>query len=208
MRKILEQIGLLVLSCLPFNLWAQAEDGLAPEKPEVLSAELVYNYFDYDIVLFDEDAYFLLTMDMKAHKHFVITHWIDWTDFGPTLEYMPIEGKDYTVVQGDTVVFKFERPDWGARWRFWVWNDYGKNSSDIICLNDYITDESIREAFETFVGIESPARDEEVEAEVFTTGGQRVGNCLMRNGRADLTGLPRGIYVVKSGGKARKVAVK
>jgi hypothetical protein len=30
----------------------------------------------------------------------------------------------------------------------------------------------------------------------------------MRNGRADLSGLPRGIYVVKSGGKARKVAVK
>lgn len=53
-----EQIVLLVLSCLPINLWAQAEDGLALEKPEVLSAELVYNYFDYDIVLFDEDAYY------------------------------------------------------------------------------------------------------------------------------------------------------
>lgn len=30
----------------------------------------------------------------------------------------------------------------------------------------------------------------------------------MLNGKADLSGLPRGIYVVKSGGMARKVAVR
>jgi hypothetical protein len=35
-----------------------------------------------------------------------------------------------------------------------------------------------------------------------------VETVSIQNGKADLTGLPRGIYVVKSGGKARKVAVK
>ncbi len=40
------------------------------------------------------------------------------------------------------------------------------------------------------------------ESQVYSIDGR------MLNGKADLSGLPRGIYVVKSGGKARKVAVK
>jgi len=206
MKKILEQIGLLVLSCLPFNLWAQAEDGLAPEKPEVLSVNVVYTDFDYNDVVFDAGAYVTLTIKSHNAERYTVWYYRDWeTDIPEIIIYQDISS---LVVGPDTVCFTYKWPDWGARWLVIAKNSYGWTDSDLILINDYITDESIREAFETFVGIESLTRDEEVEAEVFTTGGQRVGSCLMRNGRADLSGLPRGIYVVKRGGKARKVAVK
>ena len=43
---------------------------------------------------------------------------------------------------------------------------------------------------------------------VYDLQGRRVETVSIQNGKADLTGLPRGIYVVKSGSGTRKVAVK
>ena len=44
--------------------------------------------------------------------------------------------------------------------------------------------------------------------EVYTLDGLKPASVGTKDGKADLSGLPRGIYVVKSGGMARKVAVK
>lgn len=90
---------------------------------------------------------------------------------------------------------------WPSSYGHWMTAITDSNGKTLFTKEDF---------WSTIVGIaqKSLVMSNRHASELYDLQGRSVQSGSMSAGNADLTGLPRGIYVVKSGGKARKVAVK
>lgn len=119
---------------------------MKPTKPELLDVKFVYDHFDYDLLRFDNDARFEVTLYSENSDKFVIMNAPDM-NINKYDSYILLYDAENVENVGDNLYRLSAMFDFDTDIYFYAKNKYGSSlHSDSIHTNDYITDPNIIDA--------------------------------------------------------------
>lgn len=184
---------------------------MKPTKPELLDVKFVYDHFDYDLLRFDNDARFEVTLYSENSDKFVIMNAPDM-NINKYDSYILLYDAENVENVGDNLYRLSAMFDFDTDIYFYAKNKYGSSlHSDSIHTNDYITDPNIIDAINQASAIKDATGYEksiilfhenvlsfakEVKQVTIMDLTGRILYEQNDNGRINLANRQKGIYVI------------
>lgn len=130
-----------------------------PSTPELVDVKFVYDHFDYNLLRFDDDARFEVTLRCDGQDKFIIKNVPDYDVLGYDASILLYYATDVTKI-GDNLYKLSAMFDFDNDIYIYAQNKYGMSQCrDSIHANDYITDPDILNALNQASAINDITKD-------------------------------------------------
>lgn len=196
---------------------------MKPSTPELVDVKFIYDHFNYDLLRFDDDARFEVTLRSEGQDDFIIKNVPDYDVFGYDASIVLYYADDVKNI-GDNLYKLSAMFDFDTDIYFYGKNKYGMSQhSDSIHANDYITDPDILNALNQASALKNITKDgncdislcgkvlsfvpEVTQVSVRDLAGRIIFE-QKGNGNIDFAKRKNGLYIITVKTKSNKLITK